>query len=143
MGVSIDGYESDLRCITGEARAIYRLIPLYFDEVVKKIDGELEGLLTPEMGIDKIRTHPHFDHRDYYLVSQKWMENDTYRLESPEQWFDEHLWILKYEDSVVASVIETRDDFNYHRFTFSDNIPNVLRICKKENDRMKRLSSEL
>jgi hypothetical protein len=88
---------------TGEDEPVYEAMDEFFRSVVNKIGDRTDGPSEFE-----IRVGNHFSRRS----------EDDPSLTSK----DDRTHVLLYREQPVAAVIETRDEMNYIRFTFFENL---------------------
>jgi len=95
---------SKYRCNTGETEPIYKNIEDFFKEVKEEIGDRKDG---PTFFKKLI-----FAHCSPFEPFPRALDGNTQ--------------VLCYKDHPVATVIEIRDDSNWHTFTFFKNLDNLI-----------------
>ncbi len=117
-------YPKSLQANTGEVEETYTLINSFFDDITYLIDSKKERELEPK---DKrVRIHPSFKRELYYLLQPSFTKQKE-SLRNPERSSDKTCHILKYNNRMIATVIEIRTENNYHDFMFSEQIERILK----------------
>ncbi len=124
----MEKYPCQVVCNTGEAHPTYRSIGEFFDDITFLVDSKTGQDLRPND--ERVRIHPEFERLVFYLIPPNFATNQK-AISNPEQISDQTLHLLRYNNRNLASVIETRTDFNMHNFTFFERIKDAIKEKKE------------
>jgi hypothetical protein len=109
--------------ITGEEHGIYDKINQYFDDIQRKIDSERDHLLNEN---PNLLLHPHFERRTVGVRPLEFHPHEPIRP-------DDNVFMLLYQDRVVAVVTKQRNDFNNVQFSFFNRLEDALKDAEEED----------